>query len=81
MKKPWQKDRQHNSLPEVFSSINVPINGSFWKKLLAFTGPGLMVAVGYMDPGNWATDISGGNFRLLATGTTSNVLIKSIKIY
>jgi manganese transport protein len=50
MKKPWQKDRQHNSLPEVFSSINVPINGSFWKKLLAFTGPGLMVAVGYMDP-------------------------------
>ena len=50
MKKPWQKERHHNSLPEVFSSINVPINAGFWKKLLAFTGPGLMVAVGYMDP-------------------------------
>ena len=75
MKKPWQKDRQHNSLPEVFSSINVPINGSFWKKLLAFTGPGLMVAVGYMDPGNWATDISGGakfGYTLLSVVLISN---------
>ena len=76
MKKPWQKDRQHNSLPEVFSSINVPINGSFWKKLLAFTGPGLMVAVGYMDPGNWATDISGGakfGYTLLSVVLISNI--------
>jgi manganese transport protein len=58
MKKPWQKERQHNSLPEVFSSINVPINAVFgknyWLSLV------LMVAVGYMDPGNWATDIAGG---------------------
>ena len=44
----------------MFSSVHVPKNGSFWKKLMAFAGPGLMVAVGYMDPGNWATDIAGG---------------------
>ena len=50
----------NNSLPEVYASIHVPKNGSFWRKLWAFTGPGLMVAVGYMDPGNWATDIAGG---------------------
>lgn len=60
-KSAWRKENTSNSLPEVFSSINVPMNGGFWKKLLAFTGPGLMVAVGYMDPGNWATDIAGGS--------------------
>ncbi|HAI79450.1 MAG TPA: divalent metal cation transporter, partial [Chryseobacterium sp.] len=49
-----------NSLPEVFSSINIPKDAGFWRKLFAFAGPGLMVAVGYMDPGNWATDIAGG---------------------
>lgn len=76
MKKPWQKERHHNSLPEVFSSINVPINAGFWKKLLAFTGPGLMVAVGYMDPGNWATDIAGGakfGYTLLSVVLISNI--------
>ena len=76
MKKPWQKERHLNSLPEVFSSINVPTSGSFWKKLLAFTGPGLMVAVGYMDPGNWATDIAGGakfGYTLLSVILISNI--------
>ena len=53
-------ENRNNSLPEVYASIHVPKNGSFWQKLWAFTGPGLMVAVGYMDPGNWATDIAGG---------------------
>lgn len=48
------------SLPEVFASVRVPERGGFWRKLAAFVGPGLMVAVGYMDPGNWATDIAGG---------------------
>ena len=75
MKKPWQKERQLNSLPEVFSSINIPTDAGFWKKLLAFTGPGLMVAVGYMDPGNWATDISGGakfGYTLLSVVLISN---------
>ena len=57
----WRHARRANSLPEVHASIVVPAeNASFWRKLWAFTGPGLMVAVGYMDPGNWATDIEGG---------------------
>ena len=47
----WKKHVTSYSLPEVYSTINVPSQGSFWKKLLAYTGPGLMVAVGYMDPG------------------------------
>src|SRR6266568_1966641 len=48
------------SLREVHRSVAVPANVSFWRKLFAFSGPGFMVAVGYMDPGNWATDIAGG---------------------
>lgn len=51
-------DRQ--SLSEANASIAVHKTGSFWKKMSAYVGPGLMVAVGYMDPGNWATDIAGG---------------------
>ena len=73
--KGWRKEKVGNSLPEVFSSIHVPKNGSFWKKLLAFSGPGLMVAVGYMDPGNWATDIAGGarfGYTLLSVILISN---------
>lgn len=49
------------SLAEVNGSIPVPENGTFWQKLRAFSGPGLLIAVGYMDPGNWATDIEGGS--------------------
>jgi len=74
-KKAWRKENTSNSLPEVFSSINVPLDGGNWKKLLAFTGPGLMVAVGYMDPGNWATDIAGGSqfgYTLLSVILISN---------
>lgn len=73
--KGWRKEKDSNSLPEVFSSIAVPKNGNFWKKLLAFSGPGLMVAVGYMDPGNWATDIAGGaqfGYTLLSVILISN---------
>ena len=73
--KGWRKEKVSNSLPEVFSSIQVPKSGSFWKKLLAFSGPGLMVAVGYMDPGNWATDIAGGarfGYTLLSVILISN---------
>ena len=64
------------SLPEVFSSVKVPTGGSVWKKMLAFTGPGLMIAVGYMDPGNWATDIAGGakfGYTLLSVIFISNI--------
>jgi manganese transport protein len=73
--KGWRKEKSGNSLPEVFATINVPRNGSFWRKLLAFAGPGLMVAVGYMDPGNWATDIAGGaqfGYTLLSVILISN---------
>lgn len=48
------------SLPEVFNSVSIPKFG-YWRKLGAFAGPGFMVAVGYMDPGNWATDLAGGS--------------------
>jgi manganese transport protein len=74
-KKAWRRENTSHSLPEVHATINVPMNGGFWKKLLAFTGPGLMVAVGYMDPGNWATDIAGGaqfGYTLLTVILISN---------
>lgn len=74
--KPWRSERSSNSLSESFSSVNVPKYAGFWKKLFAFAGPGLMIAVGYMDPGNWATDIAGGaqfGYALLAVILISNL--------
>ncbi len=74
--KAWRKDSKENSLSEVFSSVKVPASGGYWRKLLAFSGPGLMVAVGYMDPGNWATDIAGGaqfGYTLLSVIFISNI--------
>src|ERR1700741_1999362 len=52
--------RGEKSLREVHGSIAVPPDAGFWRKLFAFAGPGYLVAVGYMDPGNWATDLAGG---------------------
>ena len=72
----WRKERSSNSLQEVFSSVNIPKDGSFKKKLMAYMGPGLLVAVGYMDPGNWATDIAGGaqfGYTLLSVILISNL--------
>jgi manganese transport protein len=72
----WRRSISVPSLPEVFSSVKVPMNGSVWRKMLAFVGPGLMVSVGYMDPGNWATDIAGGakfGYTLLAVIFISNI--------
>ena len=73
----WRQPRHSNSLSEVYASIRVPgANASFWRKLMAFWGPGLMVAVGYMDPGNWATDIKGGasfGYTLLSVILISNL--------
>lgn len=74
--KAWRYERKSVSLPESFSSIKIPKNAGFWKKLLAFMGPGLMISVGYMDPGNWATDISGGaeyGYTLLSVILISNI--------
>jgi manganese transport protein len=71
----WLKDKTEPSLPEVFASIDVPKNAKTWRKMMAFAGPGLMVAVGYMDPGNWATDIAGGakfGYTLLSVILISN---------
>lgn len=51
----------NTSLPEVHESVDVSSTGKGWKKILAFLGPAYLVSVGYMDPGNWATDIAGGS--------------------
>ncbi len=63
------------SLPEVHKSIPVPKNYGFFRKLMVFAGPGFLVAVGYMDPGNWATDLAGGSkfgYALLSVILLSN---------
>lgn len=73
----WRKTAGEVSLPEVHRSILVPATASFWRKLLAFSGPGFLVAVGYMDPGNWATDLQGGaqfGYRLLSIIMISNLM-------
>ncbi|BDA76170.1 manganese transport protein (plasmid) [Calothrix sp. PCC 7716] len=65
------------SLPEVHRSIEIPNNKGFWRKLLAYAGPGYLVSVGYMDPGNWATDIAGGSkfgYTLLSVILLSNLM-------
>lgn len=70
-------DHHAYSLGEVHRSIAVPKNASFLRTLLAFTGPGLLVAVGYMDPGNWATDLAGGaqfGYSLLVVIAISNII-------
>jgi manganese transport protein len=72
----WRQPSSAVSLPEVHGSIPVP-TGSFWRKLFAFSGPGYLVAVGYMDPGNWATDLAGGakyGYTLLIVIMLSNLM-------
>lgn len=74
--KDWKRSSPKLSLEESHSSINIPENTSSWRKFLAFFGPGLMVAVGYMDPGNWATGIAGGaqfGYTLLSVVLLSNL--------
>jgi manganese transport protein len=65
------------SLPESHGSVPIPATAGFWRKLFAFSGPGYLVAVGYMDPGNWATDIAGGarfGYTLLSVIMLSNLM-------
>ncbi len=72
----WRHPRWSPSLPESHHSIRVPAQAGFWRKALAFAGPGYMVAVGYMDPGNWATDLAGGarfGYTLLSVILLSNL--------
>src|SRR5688500_5919836 len=72
----WRRARVTPSLAEVYRSV--PITGrTWWRKLLAFAGPGYLVAVGYMDPGNWATDLAGGSqfgYTLLSVILLSNMM-------
>ena len=73
----WRLPSGTVSLPEVHGSVPVPLTGGFWKKMLAFAGPGYLVAVGYMDPGNWATDLAGGaryGYTLLSVIMLSNLM-------
>src|SRR5689334_11472211 len=72
----WRNEQITKSLEEVHGSITIP-PFSFWKKVLAFSGPGFLVAVGYMDPGNWATDLAGGSrfgYSLLVVIFFSNLI-------
>jgi manganese transport protein len=71
-----QTERIH-SLPEVHRTIKVPVGAGFWRKMLAYAGPGYLVSVGYMDPGNWATDLAGGaqfGYMLLSVILLSNLM-------
>src|SRR5438552_5243099 len=82
----WRRAKIRPSLPEVFSSLPVPASATFLRKLLAFAGPGFLVAVGYMEPGNWATDLAAGskyNYTLLSVIMISNlmaVLLQSLAV-
>ncbi len=75
--KGWRLDRTSPSLPESHRTILIAPGAGFWRKLLAFSGPGYLVAVGYMDPGNWATDLAGGSgfgYTLLSVILLSNLM-------
>jgi manganese transport protein len=73
----WRRKGNQPSLPESYRSMRIPKTGSTFRKFLAFSGPGYMVAVGYMDPGNWATDLAGGSqfgYTLLSVVLLSNLM-------
>src|SRR5260370_40843120 len=73
----WRRERGRASLAEVYGSIRTPPSGGYWRKLLAFLGPGYLVATGYMDPGNWATSLAGGSkfgYALLTVALLSNLM-------
>jgi manganese transport protein len=73
----WRIPRVSPSLPEAFRTVTIPQGASWWRKMLAFAGPGYLVAVGYMDPGNWATDLAGGSrfgYALLSVILLSNLM-------
>jgi len=82
----WRSQPMLRSLSEVHRTLVVPHPASFYRKVLAFAGPGFLVAVGYMDPGNWATDLAGGskfNYTLLSVIMISNlmaILLQSLSL-
>ncbi|EKZ0657959.1 Nramp family divalent metal transporter [Listeria monocytogenes] len=76
-KQSWRKAQNAPSLSEVNNSVAIPKNAKFFRKLFAFMGPGALIAVGYVDPGNWATSIAGGSefgYTLLSVILISNIL-------
>src|SRR5271168_637731 len=73
----WRGERGTPSLADMFATVRTARGGPFGRKLLAFLGPGYLVAVGYMDPGNWATSLAGGarfGYALLTVALLSNVM-------
>jgi manganese transport protein len=73
----WRRDRGEPSLIDVFRSIKVRNTGGVFRRAMAFVGPGYLVSVGYMDPGNWATSIAGGaqfGYTLLFVALLSNIM-------
>ena len=73
----WQRSRGEPPLIEVFRSIPVSATATPWRRFLSFLGPGYLVAVGYMDPGNWATSLAGGaqfGYALLFIALLSNIM-------
>ncbi len=73
----WRQPQGSVSLPEVHGTVPVPTTAGFWRKMMAFAGPGYLVAVGYMDPGNWATDLAGGSrygYTLISVIMLSNLM-------
>jgi manganese transport protein len=73
----WRLERTTPSLPESHRTVLIAPGAGFWRKMLAFSGPGYLVAVGYMDPGNWATDLAGGSafgYTLLSIILLSNLM-------
>jgi manganese transport protein len=73
----WRHEVASPSLPEIYRSLPIPPSATILRKLLTFAGPGFLVAVGYMDPGNWATDLAGGsryNYTLLSVIMLSNLM-------
>lgn len=73
----WKQKLSQPSLQEVHRSLSIPKKASFFRKFMAFAGPGYLVAVGYMDPGNWATSLAGGsafNYTLLSVILISNIM-------
>ena len=73
----WRRPPGEPSLADVFRTVRVASSGSTWRRAMAFIGPGYLVAVGYMDPGNWATSIAGGaqfGYALLAVALMSNIM-------
>lgn len=73
----WRRQRGEPSMLEVFRSITVNPGATPWRRFLAFVGPGYLVAVGYMDPGNWATSLAGGaqfGYALLVVALVSNIM-------